>query len=108
MIKKRNCHTIDLLTYCECEFNTKSAIREEQKEGRQLRLEEKKLLLEKLTNPPPPPQIVKSEKKNKTGKKAEFQKSHKKQEPEPDPEPLPYLPTPDEIIIQTEGILIVF
>ncbi|XP_043481152.1 dynein axonemal intermediate chain 7-like isoform X2 [Leptopilina heterotoma] len=93
---------MDLLAYCECEFNTKNEIREEQKDGRQLRLEEKKLLLEKLTNPPPPPQIVKSEKKNKTGKKTDFQKSHKKQEPEPDPEPLPYLPTPDEIIIQSE------
>lgn len=95
---------IDLLIYCGNEFETKTKIREDQKEGRQLRLEEKKLLLEKLTNPPPPPQIIKSDKMNKAGKKMDSLKSLKKQEPEPEPEPLPYLPTPDEIIIQNEGI----
>ncbi|XP_051167349.1 dynein axonemal intermediate chain 7-like isoform X2 [Leptopilina boulardi] len=93
---------MDLLKYCESEFNTKNKIRKDQKEGRQLRLEEKKMLLEKLTNPPPPTQIIKSEKKNKNGKKIDFQKSQKKLERELEPEPLPYLPTPDEIIIQNE------
>ncbi|XP_033224120.1 protein CASC1-like isoform X2 [Belonocnema kinseyi] len=94
---------MDLLTYCQNEFETKNKIREEQKEGRRLRLEEKKLLLEKMTNPPPLQQPSKSEKKGKTGKKGlDLLKTQKKLEPEPDPEPLPYLPTAEEIILQTE------
>lgn len=101
----RNYFIIDLLTYCQDEFETKNKIREEQKEGRRLRLEEKKLLLEKMTNPPPVQPPSKSEKKGKTGKKGlDLLKTQKKLEPEPEPEPLPYLPTADEIIFQTEGI----
>ena len=93
------------MTYCQNELETKNKIREEQKEGRQLRLEEKKLLLEKMTKPPPLAQPSKSEKKSKTGKKGvDLSKTQKKLEPEPEPEPLPYLPTPDEVILQKEGI----
>ncbi|XP_024936813.1 protein CASC1 isoform X2 [Cephus cinctus] len=93
---------MDLLTYCENEYETKLRIREEQVEGRQMRLEEKKMLLERMTNPPP---VLpnKLEKKAKQSKKTSVQYGRvKKPEPEPEPEPLPYLPTPDEVILLKE------
>ncbi|XP_015116038.1 axonemal 84 kDa protein [Diachasma alloeum] len=89
----------DLLTFTSNEYETKMKIREEQVEGRKLRLEEKKALVERLLNPP---QAVK-EKKGKGGKKqAAVVGRTKKSEPEAEPEPLPYLPTPDEIVLQKE------
>ncbi|XP_053595939.1 uncharacterized protein LOC103573796 isoform X4 [Microplitis demolitor] len=92
----------DLLTFCLNEYDTKVKIRHEQVEGRRLRLEEKKLMVERLSNPS---QFVtsKSEKKGKQSKKLSPQAGRtKKSEPEAEPEPLPYLPTPDEIILQKE------
>lgn len=76
-------------------------IREDQVEGRKLRLEEKKAMVERLTNPPQAPK----EKKGKANKKvAALLGRLKKTEPESEPQPLPYLPTPDEIVLQKEGI----
>ncbi|XP_034947432.1 axonemal 84 kDa protein-like isoform X2 [Chelonus insularis] len=92
----------DLLTFCNNEYETKRQIRQDQLEGRKLRLDEKKLMVERLTNPA---QFVtaKPDKKSKQSKKAAGQAvKAKKTEPEPEPEPLPYLPTPDEIILQKE------
>ncbi|XP_011313857.1 axonemal 84 kDa protein-like isoform X2 [Fopius arisanus] len=89
----------DLLTFTSNEYETKMKICEEQVEGRKLRLEEKKAIVERLLNPP---QFVK-EKKGKGGKKqAAAVGRSKKSEPEGEPEPLPYLPTPDEIVLQKE------
>lgn len=91
------------MTFCLNEYDTKVKIRHEQVEGRRLRLEEKKLMVERLSNPS---QFVtsKSEKKGKQSKKLSPQAGRtKKSEPEAEPEPLPYLPTPDEIILQKEG-----
>lgn len=69
-----------------------------------MRLEEKKAALDKLINPP---QIlpVKSEKKSKPSKKTPppAVARTKKGEPEVEPEPLPYLPSPDELILIREG-----
>ncbi|XP_012288411.1 axonemal 84 kDa protein [Orussus abietinus] len=86
---------LDILSYCEEEYQTKLRIKEDQVEGRRLRLEEKKAILEKLENPP-------SMTASKADKKAKGKKEKKKTEPEPEPEPLPYLPTPDEIILLRE------
>ena len=69
-----------------------------------MRLDEKKAVLEKLINPPP---VVST----KLDKKAKQSKKNpppsvtrvKKPEPEVETKPLPYLPTPDEIILQREG-----
>ncbi|XP_044586899.1 dynein axonemal intermediate chain 7-like isoform X2 [Cotesia glomerata] len=92
----------DLLTFCQNEYDTKVKTREEQVEGRRLRLEEKKLMVERLSNPSQFT-AAKTEKKGKQAKKASPQAGRaKKTEPEPEPEPLPYLPTPEEIILQKE------
>lgn len=97
----------DLVSYCENEYVEKVRIRAEQAEGRRLRLEEKKLELERLMNPP---QIVpsKPEKKTKSGKKAAVAAAAvvprtKQSESEIEPERLPYLPTPEQIILSREG-----
>ncbi|XP_048504698.1 dynein axonemal intermediate chain 7 homolog isoform X2 [Athalia rosae] len=90
--------TSDLLSYCQNEYDTKRKIREEQAEGRRLRLEEKRLMAEKLTHPPPP--ISQLEQKKAKGQAGHFGRGKKNEpEPEAEPEPLPYLPTPDEIIL---------
>ncbi|CAG5080947.1 Similar to CFAP94: Dynein intermediate chain CFAP94 [Cotesia congregata] len=92
----------DLLTFCQNEYDTKVKTREEQVEGRRLRLEEKKLMVERLSNPSQF-SAAKTEKKGKQAKKASPQAGRaKKSEPEPEPKPLPYLPTPEEIILQKE------
>lgn len=76
-------------------------IREDQVEGRRLRLEAKKAKLERLENPPVPVP-TKFERK---GKKPGAQTVRaKRPEPEEEPAELPYLPTPDEIIFQREGM----
>ncbi|KAG7201519.1 hypothetical protein KM043_004271 [Ampulex compressa] len=93
---------MDLLSFCQKEYEERLKIREGQLEGRRLRLEEKKALLERMENPPPPV-VTKSDKRGKRGKKAGTQfAAGKGPEVEPEPEPLPYLPTPDEIIRQGE------
>lgn len=74
-------------------------IREEQAEGRRLRLEEKKYILEKMEHPPEP-EPTKFDRKGKQQKKLGIQA---KPEPVQELERLPYLPTPDEIILQRDG-----
>lgn len=95
-------HVPDFFTYCQNKYNEKLKIREEQVEGRRLRLEEKKAILEKMENPPAPVP-TKPERKGKLQKKPGIQGA-KRPEPEQEPEQLPYLPTPDEIILQRESI----
>ncbi|XP_018377094.1 PREDICTED: axonemal 84 kDa protein-like [Trachymyrmex cornetzi] len=94
-------YTTDFLTYCQNEYNTKLKIREEQVEGRRLRLEEKNAILEKMENPPV---LVptKPERKGKQQKKPERMQGAKRLEQEQESEQLPYLPTPNEIILQRE------
>lgn len=94
----------DLLNYCQMEHETKTRIREEQAEGRRLRLEEKRLMAERLANPPPA--VSQVEQKKAKGQGGQYGSRGKKSEvePEPEPEPLPYLPTPDEIILTNEGL----
>ncbi|XP_077263011.1 dynein axonemal intermediate chain 7 homolog [Temnothorax americanus] len=93
-------YSIDFFTYCQNEYNTKLKIREEQVDGRRLRMEEKKAILERMENPPVP-LPTKPERKGKQPKKPGIQGA-KRPEPEQEPEKLPYLPTPDEIILQKE------
>ncbi|XP_067206119.1 dynein axonemal intermediate chain 7 homolog isoform X2 [Linepithema humile] len=95
-------YAMDLFTYCQNEYNAKLKIREEQVEGRRMRLEEKKAILERMENPPVPV-LTKPERKGKQQKKPGVQAIRvKRPEPEQEPEKLPYLPTPDEIILQQE------
>lgn len=96
-------HISDFFTYCQNEYNIKLKIREEQVDGRRLRMEEKKAKLERMENPPVPVS-TKPERKEKQQKKLGVQGT-KRPEPEQEPEQLPYLPTPDEIILQREGII---
>ncbi|XP_066587951.1 dynein axonemal intermediate chain 7-like isoform X2 [Prorops nasuta] len=86
---------IDLLTYCQNLYSSKQQIREDQAEEREKRLQEKKAKLEKLQNPPA---VIKPDRKKKGKKQIKVKKS----EPEADLEPLPYLPTPDEILLSRE------
>lgn len=92
----------DFPTFCQNEYDTKLKIREEQVEGRRLRLEEKKAILERMENPPVQAP-TKPERKGKQQKKPGISGA-KRPEPEPETEQLPYLPTPDEIILQREGM----
>lgn len=96
-------HASDFFAYCQNEYNMKLKIREEQVDGRRLRMEEKKAILERMENPPVPVP-TKPERKGKQQKKPGIQGA-KRLELEQEPEQLPYLPTPDEIILQREGIL---
>jgi len=96
-------HATDFFTYCQNEYNAKLKIREEQIEGRRLRMEEKKAILERMENPPVS-MPMKPERKEKQ-KKPGIQGA-KRLESEPEPKQLPYLPTPDEIILQREGIIL--
>ncbi|XP_070164198.1 dynein axonemal intermediate chain 7 isoform X3 [Polyergus mexicanus] len=94
-----NTYAIDFLTYCQNEYDAKVKIREDQVEGRNLRLQEKKAILEKIENPPVqvPTKLERKGKQKKPGVP-----SVKRPESEPETEQLPYLPTPDEIILQRE------
>ncbi|KAF7401191.1 hypothetical protein HZH68_007011 [Vespula germanica] len=90
---------MDLFTFCSEENETKEKIRAEQVEGRRLRMEEKKAMLWKLENPAPVVPI----KLDRRGRKAGNQYGRlKRSEPEQEVEPLPYLPTPNEIILSKE------
>ncbi|EZA57011.1 Axonemal 84 kDa protein [Ooceraea biroi] len=91
-------YTMDFSTFCQNEYNAKLKICEEQVEDRRLRLEEKKAKLERLENPPIPVP-TKLERKGKQ-KKPGAQIVRAK--PEEEQAQLPYLPTPDEIILQRE------
>ncbi|KAL6443267.1 hypothetical protein ACFW04_002876 [Cataglyphis niger] len=92
-----NMYTIDFLTYCQNEYDMKMKIREDQAEGRNLRLQEKKAKLEKVVSPPvrviPRVEIRENQRKVSIPKHLES---------EPEEERLPYLPTPDEIILEKE------
>ncbi|XP_043285673.1 dynein axonemal intermediate chain 7 homolog [Venturia canescens] len=94
---------IDLLSYCQKEYEEKLRIREDQAGDRRLRLEEKKIELEKLMNPPLVVPL-KPEKKMKTSKKTPppVIPRIRKPESELESEPLPYLPTPEEVILLRE------
>ncbi|KAI4476007.1 hypothetical protein M0804_013932 [Polistes exclamans] len=93
------CMAIHLLTFCSNEYETKRRIREEQLEGRRLRLEEKKAMLRKMENPVPAMTI----KLDRRGRKGGGQYGRtKRPESEQETEPLPYLPTPNEIILLKE------
>ncbi|XP_072751665.1 LOW QUALITY PROTEIN: dynein axonemal intermediate chain 7 [Anoplolepis gracilipes] len=94
-----NMYTIDFFAYCQNEYDAKFKIREDQVEGRQLRLEEKKAILEKIENPPVQAPM-KPERKGKQKKLGAL--GVKRPEPEQETEKLPYLPTPDEIILQRD------
>lgn len=95
----------NLLDFCNNEFEIKKNIQSQQIEGRKLRIEEKKLMVDNLINPV---QIIttKIDKKNKT-KKLNTNIGKIKKIEDNKIEPLPYLPTPDEIILQKEGIIYV-
>ncbi|KAK2583902.1 hypothetical protein KPH14_001173 [Odynerus spinipes] len=87
---------MDLLAFCTEEYEKKQEIREEQVEGRRLRLEEKRVLLRKMENPEPVAPVRK-------GKRGGGQHGRtKKSEAERRAEPLPYLPTPNEVILLRE------
>lgn len=89
----------DFFTYCQSEYNAKLKIREEQAEGRRQRLEEKKAILERMEHPPEA-EPTKLDRKGKQQKKLGVPA---KLEPIQESERLPYLPTPDEIILQQDG-----
>ncbi|OXU23252.1 hypothetical protein TSAR_012797 [Trichomalopsis sarcophagae] len=96
----------DLLTFCQREHERLSEIREEQREGRQQRLEEKRAMIRRIVNPPASAVTADKASKHegrKGGKKAGQSKS-KASEPEPEPElkPLPHLASPEEIVLQRE------
>ncbi|XP_076630391.1 dynein axonemal intermediate chain 7 [Colletes latitarsis] len=100
--------SLDLLEFSRREYEEKLRIREEQAEGRRLRLEEKKTILERMENPP----VLRSAQRRKRGKKQKRPRSAKGARPEfeetltsflpTERELLPYLPTPNEIIRQRE------
>ncbi|KAL2712561.1 axonemal 84 kDa protein-like isoform X1 [Vespula squamosa] len=90
---------MDLNTFCSEEYETKQRIRAEQVEGRRLRMEEKKTMLWKMENPEPVVPI----KLDKRGRRAGNQYGRtKRPESEQEQESLPYLPTPNEIILSRE------
>ncbi|XP_043585446.1 dynein axonemal intermediate chain 7 homolog isoform X2 [Bombus pyrosoma] len=101
--------SLDLLEYSTREYEEKVRLREEQAEGRRLRLEEKKAILEKMEYPPVSPRLDKRKKRGKREKKAhsakdyqlEFESTLASVLPSK-MEILPYLPTPNEILDQRE------
>lgn len=105
---------IDLLEYSTREYEEKVRLREEQAEGRRLRLEEKKAILERMEYPPVSPRLDKRRKRGKKEKKAhsakdyqlEFESTLASVLPSKT-ELLPYLPTPNEILDQKEGKIVV-
>ncbi|XP_003393502.2 dynein axonemal intermediate chain 7 homolog isoform X1 [Bombus terrestris] len=101
--------SLDLLEYSTREYEEKVRLREEQAEGRRLRLEEKKAILERMEYPPVSPRLDKRRKRGKKEKKAhsakdyqlEFESTLASVLPSKT-ELLPYLPTPNEILDQKE------
>ena len=106
--------SLDLLEYSTREYEEKVRLREEQAEGRRLRLEEKKAILERMEYPPVSPRLDKRRKRGKKEKKAhsakdyqlEFESTLASVLPSKT-ELLPYLPTPNEILDQKEGKIVV-
>ncbi|OAD52157.1 Axonemal 84 kDa protein [Eufriesea mexicana] len=91
------------------EYEEKLGIREKQREGRRLRLEEKKAILERMEHPPVSPRYDKRRKRGKKQRKAhsakgeqsEFESTLTSMLPSKT-ELLPYLPTPNEIVRERE------
>ncbi|XP_076750926.1 dynein axonemal intermediate chain 7 [Xylocopa sonorina] len=95
--------SLDLLEFSKREHQEMVRIREEQAEGRRLRLEEKKAILERMERPPVSPRLDKRKKRGKKqrDKRFEFESTLTAILPSK-MELLPYLPTPQEIIRQAE------
>ncbi|XP_016771956.1 protein CASC1 isoform X2 [Apis mellifera] len=99
--------TLGLFEYSIKEYDEKIRIGEEQAEGRRLRLEEKKAILEKLEYPSVP-RIDKRKRARKPKKSSpkdhqtEFESMLTSILPSKLSELLPYLPTPNEIILEKE------
>ncbi|CAL7946735.1 unnamed protein product [Xylocopa violacea] len=101
--------SLDLLQFSRREHQEMIRIREEQAEGRRLRLEEKRAILERMEHPPVSPRL---DKRKKRGKKQRGARSPRDKRHEleatlaailpSNTELLPYLPTPPEIIRQAE------
>ncbi|XP_014489011.1 PREDICTED: protein CASC1-like isoform X2 [Dinoponera quadriceps] len=96
--KYKSNYIINFPTFCQNEYNTKLKIRDEQAEGRRLRLEEKKAILERMEHPPE----LESTKLDRKGKQQKKLGVQAKPEPIQEMKCLPYLPTPDEIILQKD------
>ncbi|XP_068974362.1 dynein axonemal intermediate chain 7 homolog isoform X1 [Bombus flavifrons] len=101
--------SLDLLEYSTREYEEKVRLREEQAEGRRLRLEEKKAILERMEYPPVSPRLDKKRKRGKKEKKAHSAKDYQSEFESTlasvlpsKTELLPYLPTPNEILGQRE------
>lgn len=98
---------LDLFEYSVKEYDEKIRIGEEQAEGRRLRLEEKKAILEKLEYPSVPridrrKRVRKQKKSSPKDHQTEFESMLTSILPSKS-ELLPYLPTPNEIILEREG-----
>lgn len=105
---------IDLLEYSTREYEEKVRLYEEQAEGRRLRLEEKKAILERMEYPPVSPRLDKKRKRGRKEKKAHSAKDYQSEFESTlasvlpsKTELLPYLPTPNEILGQREGKIVV-
>ncbi|XP_033199177.2 dynein axonemal intermediate chain 7 [Bombus vancouverensis nearcticus] len=101
--------SLDLLEYSTREYEEKVRLREEQAEGRRLRLEEKKAILERMEYPAVSPRLDKKRKRGKKEKKAHSAKDYQSEFESTlasvlpsKTELLPYLPTPNEILGQRE------
>lgn len=103
---------LGLFEYSIKEYDEKIRIGEEQAEGRRLRLKEKKAILEKLEYPSVP-RIDKRKRARKPKKSSpkdhqtEFESMLTSILPSKLSELLPYLPTPNEIILEKEGTVFV-
>nr|XP_033199176.1 axonemal 84 kDa protein-like isoform X1 [Bombus vancouverensis nearcticus]XP_033199177.1 axonemal 84 kDa protein-like isoform X1 [Bombus vancouverensis nearcticus]XP_033199179.1 axonemal 84 kDa protein-like isoform X1 [Bombus vancouverensis nearcticus] len=101
--------SLNLLEYSTREYEEKVRLREEQAEGRRLRLEEKKAILERMEYPAVSPRLDKKRKRGKKEKKAHSAKDYQSEFESTlasvlpsKTELLPYLPTPNEILGQRE------
>ncbi|XP_031775407.1 axonemal 84 kDa protein isoform X6 [Apis florea] len=98
--------TLGLFEYSVKEYDEKIRIGEEQAEGRRLRLEEKKAILEKLEYPSVPridrrKRVRKQKRSSPKDHQTEFESMLTSILPSKS-ELLPYLPTPNEIILERE------
>ncbi|XP_014207344.1 protein CASC1 [Copidosoma floridanum] len=91
----------DLLEFCQRELNTVNGIQDEQRDERERRREEKRAQIERLLNPSA------TATKAGAGGKAKKAKKPQTKDKQDDPkehgiEALPYLPSPEEIVLQRE------
>ncbi|CAK9799510.1 Dynein axonemal intermediate chain 7 [Anthophora plagiata] len=103
----RSSESLDLLEFTRREQEEKVRIRDEQAEGRRLRLEEKKEILERMEHPPVSPRLEKGRKRGGKkqrklqGKQTELESMFTSMLPSKT-ELLPYLPSPNEIVREKE------